>query len=120
VIHYYDRDGKELDGVLAWAEKFEEDEYRFLRVEDVEGPDGRPYRVSTIWEGIDKRLFQDQEELLIFQTGAFLLNDAKDSFEGMVGEWMWPTESEALAGHETVVDQIMAGAVGANDIDEGL
>lgn len=122
MIRYYDRDGKELDGVLEWASKFEDAKYRFIQVDDVKGPDGRSYRVSTIWEGVDKRLYEDQEELLLFQTGAFLLKEVDEDgfggFEGMVGEWLWPTEFKAFEGHQVIVDQVACGAIGANGEEE--
>lgn len=93
----YDRDGKPLT-LEQWCELIEHNP-NYKRVELTEVG---PYRVSTVWLGLDHR-FGRNGPPLIFETTVF--TSARDCGEDC---WRYTTEEDARAGHWRVVAEVTA------------
>lgn len=94
---FYDRDGNEIEGgVLAWAEMYENHDYRRIARDDIPGG----FTVSTIWQGFEPTgLLHPGMPGNIFQTVVFRDKEVLDVLR-------WATEKEALEGHKALVQQV--------------
>lgn len=93
MTRYVDKDGKPLT-LLAWANKFEDIEYRILGNCQIEG-----YRVSTAWYGFDLNMGQQPPQY--FETCVF-----KDGAQ--VHCFRTTTKDEAMAKHTELIEELMA------------
>src|SRR5262245_30730766 len=98
-MHYYDRNGKEIDQD-QWIE-LTRDEYRRIGWTRV-----GPYLVSTVWIGIDMAMPITMPRVtrpLIFETMVFEVNaEGKLDHTRDMDDFMqrYPTEEIAIQGHE--------------------
>jgi len=93
-VRYYDRQGKPMGEVLAWAKKLEDPTYKL--VAKTELPNG--VMISTVWLGLDHSF--RKRPPLIFETMVFGENAA----QGDQYQERYTTEALALIGHQTAVD----------------
>ena len=89
----YDRQGKPLADVEAWAELHSDLDY--CRIAETILPDGT--WVSTVWLGLDHNFIGGPP--LIFETMVF---PQKDVFTEL-DQARYSTEGEAIVGHEVMV-----------------
>jgi len=92
--YYFDRQGKPVIDVLAWARLHQDRAYKTVAFSEL--PNGRT--VSTVWLGINHN-FADDGPPIIFETmvfSAFGMSDDLDMDR-------YATEDEARAGHERMV-----------------
>jgi hypothetical protein len=95
---YFDRAGTPID-VWAWA-KLLEDELDIRRVAlDFIGP----YRISTVWLGLDHQ-FLPGGPPLIFETMVFALDEENDGLDCA----RYSTEPQAVVGHAAMVARYRA------------
>lgn len=99
------RDGTTTTETLKWAEKYEDNEYRRVRLDEWKSASGTFWRVSTIWEGMLSLGLGDGRPRT-FETAIFRDDD-------LVGEMHHGTEAEALAAHEGIVNTLAE----TNDVD---
>lgn len=96
---YYDRKGKEMD-VTSWAKKCNDLDYKIVKQESV----GK-YFISTVWIGLNMKLFRGQP-IEIFETMIFLQSQdeaEKNASDLHLYQDRYATETEAFAGHEKAV-----------------
>lgn len=93
----YDRQGKPITDLLAWAKLLENESYKRV-AEDQIGP----YWVSTVWLGLDHN-HSIKGSPLIFETMVFGPGE-DDIFCDR-----YSTEQEAAEGHVDVVNQLRDG-----------
>ena len=99
---YYDKQGKPLDGALAWARLFEDGSYRHV-AEDFVVRGNHPVRVSTVYLGLDHQYGDGPP--LIFETMVF-----GGVFDGE--QERYSTLEQAQAGHAAMVQRV-SGKPGA-------
>lgn len=99
---YYDRKGKRLE-LWEWAELFEDQNYRFLRKDEV-----GDLLISTIWVGVDLSGSGFENEgtgfEAMFETCVFVFEHS-EALGKVIERRRWATEAEALAGHKTVLKE---------------
>ncbi len=90
---YYDKDGQVIDGLLVWARRFEDNDYK--RVAQDKLADG-DIVISTVWLGLDHSWGVGPP--LIFETMIF---------GGPDDQWQdrYTTLEQAQAGHKRVVEE---------------
>lgn len=102
---FYDRAGKPLADVLAWARLFHDADYQKVAYEEV-----GTYEVSTMWLGVDHAMRQDPHyrnpHPVIFET---LVVGGGQAIEIQ----RYRTEAEAALGHVEVVKRYQELADGA-------
>lgn len=103
-LRYYGRDGSPLN-LAAWCALLEDDDYRHVAKTEV-----GPYLVSTIWLGLDHNFFGTGPPI-IFETLVF-----GPEFSGEIDGRRYPTEADALAGHEEFVTLIRSTKLDAEDV----
>lgn len=91
---YYDRKGQPIS-LRRWGELHSDYDYKVL-AKDIVGIS----EVSTVWLGIDHGWEQDSPPI-IFETMIFVGPHDEEC-------WRYPTEVEALAGHEMVKAMLVA------------
>lgn len=96
MTRYYDRQGQPIQETLAWAKKFEDQEYQ--RVAETTLANGR--RVSTVWLGLNHSLL-DTGPPLIFETMVF----PKEGEYSELDCERYSTEEEARTGHQHLCDK---------------
>lgn len=92
MVLFFDRDNQPLE-LMDWAMKFEEEEYRKVALDVVDG-----VVISTIWVGFDGH---DDVDPQIFETMLFT--------EAMIpygDRWMYATEMQALTAHAKLVKDV--------------
>lgn len=98
-MSYFDRTGKPI-GMVEWSNLFQDKSYQIVQQDRVdpteEQPEGR-ILVSTVWLGLDHNFGGGTP--LIFETMVFggILDQECDRY---------PTEEQALAGHEKMLEQV--------------
>lgn len=86
---YFDREGRELADVFAWASLFEDFKYRIV----AQQPLGKSVWVSTVWEGLAEPLFRrDDTPPRVFETAVFVGGR-------LVERTRSASQAEALADH---------------------
>jgi hypothetical protein len=103
---FYDRQGRPLPNVLAWAKLFEDVEYQVVAQEDVLGSTGEMAWVSTVWLGIPQNLsaLEGYGPPIIFETAIF------ESPRKLISIWArYATERAAQDGHKLAVQAIADG-----------
>ena len=92
---FFDRQGRPID-VLAWAQKFEDRDYRFIAEWEMQD-----WRVATIWIGLDNGIgFLFGAPPAIFETAVFSLGAEDSVYDGQA---RYATEEAARAGHDQAV-----------------
>lgn len=94
VLKFYDRDGKPLEEVFAWADLYSDLDYRIVRHTIVRQADrlGVVLDVGTVWVGHDLS-FGASPSPLIFET--MIMRDGRVGYEIE----RWTTETAARNGH---------------------
>ncbi len=100
---HWDRQGNPLD-TLAWAELYENHNYRQVALTTVTTPAGQEVKVSTVWMGLDQG-FGATRQPLIFETAVFLPG-VGDYYDGV---WRCATEQQAREGHRRIVQALQRG-----------
>lgn len=95
---YFDRQGNELQ-LMDWGDKCEDMNYKVVKQDQV----GK-YFVSTVWVGLNMRLFRGAPPL-IFET-MVLMDEADQEDEFYFYQKRYSTEQEALMGHEEVLSLV--------------
>lgn len=90
---YFDKNGDPM-ALMEWASKFEDMDYKVVAFDD-----GKVYRVSTVWLGLDHNFAGDGPPL-IFESMVFPLSSYEDQ-----ACRRYSTEAEALAGHAELVSE---------------
>lgn len=101
---FYDKEGRPIP-LMVWASLFGDWEYKCV-AETYVGP----YRVSTIWLGLDHDFFRTGRPL-IFEMMVFGPEGASD-----VDCRRYTTEADALAAHEETVTVIRATVQTVEDV----
>jgi hypothetical protein len=91
MFEFFDREGKPIDDVLAWAKLHSDEKYR--RVDETTLSDGT--WISTVWLGVNHRFLKDGPPL-IFETMVFKSGDSIDVDQ-------YATEADAIKGHRDMV-----------------
>ena len=100
-LGWFDRDGNAIDLMQAAMLRLD-DKYAIVAQDDVLTGDGRTMWVSTVWLGLDHG-YGRSEQPIIYETMVFV--------RGMSDEYCqrYTTAELALAGHQLVVSQLLAG-----------
>lgn len=100
---WFGRDGQPLDTETANRLLGDMDYKRvgLTQITSSSDPDV-DFTVSTVWLGLNHRLFGDGPPVL-FETMAFGGGEAQDQTQ-----WRWGTEAEARAGHVEIVASVAA------------
>jgi len=98
LIYFYDRDGKPIDA-LRFGELFENLKYRVIAQDHV-----NDITVSTVWLGLDHRLWGDGPPL-IFETMVFNVADLDHPGHDLEMR-RYSTESEAREGHRQLLELV--------------
>lgn len=107
MIHYYDRQGKEL-GLFEWAALMGDLAYRIV----AENYDLGGWCVRTLWQGLDHNImaaFAAPSVPITFESVVWAPKDARAEDREWASEmpmWRYPTEAAALAGHEQLVAEV--------------
>jgi hypothetical protein len=112
---FYDRQGRPLPNVLAWAKLFEDVEYQVVAQEDVLGSTGEMAWVSTVWLGVPQNLsgLEGYGPPIIFETAIFRSGEDVEIWD------RYATEQAALDGHRFLI-QTMTDGVTLSDDDPPL
>jgi hypothetical protein len=100
---YYDKTRQRIS-LMQWAELFENQEYSQVAETHI-----GPYRVSTIWMGLDHGWRQGRP--LIFETMVFGPEGGHD-----IDCRRYSTEADALAGHDETVTLVRATIQSVEDV----
>ena len=125
---YYDKNGKPIDDVLAWAELLRNPEYQIVKQTRI----GK-YFISSVWLGLD-HFFRGPSpfssgtaplifETMIFADGTNLVAAMRPSFFAFADEtekhtvdpfdlqrWRYSTQQETLEHHNQLVAEVTATA----------
>jgi hypothetical protein len=99
-LTYTFRDGTTTQDVIAWALKYEDNDYRHVKYDEIHTDEG--LAVSTIWQGLP--VFPDSPPE-IFSTAVLSL--ARGQI--VIWEVRTGTEEQALAVHGDLVQSIYLG-----------
>lgn len=89
---YYDKDGQPIDQ-STWGRLFQNRDYKVIQQDVVNGQ-----FISTVWLGINHAM--SDERIAIFESMVFP-EDSMSEEECV----RYATESEALAGHQTLLEK---------------
>jgi hypothetical protein len=95
---FFGRDGEPLPP-RSWMELFEDPDYRIVKNEYVTPT----LQISTIWQGIDMSHSLGFKPPEIFETIVFSYG-GEDSGRREIHCCHYPTESDAMAGHEKLAE----------------
>lgn len=98
----YDRKTRPMD-MDTWRDVFGNDDARLVRQTTI-----APWRVSTIWLGIDRSYGGSDGPPLIFETVVFEDVGGVVSLDGFRLEWLWSYERQARLGHRDVATFVRA------------
>ncbi len=93
--NYYDWDGNPIDGVMEWAKKCEDPDYKRVALDRVGDKE-----VSTVWLGLDHNFGNGPP--LIFETMVF-------GDDGEEDVRRYSTKDEAERGHARIVASLRGG-----------
>lgn len=96
-VDYYDKEGNPMT-TAEWVNAFEDREFKQVALTTI-----GPYRVSTVWLGLDHR-FSGNGPPLIFETMTF--TDDNDNLGNRV--WRYSTITKARMGHKAACRLIKA------------
>jgi len=104
---YYTRAGTPIDNGADVEAMLADRAGRRVAEDRLVGPDGVWCKVSTVFLVLDHSFSWDPDAPpLLFETMIFLDRDAPGVEDQ--AQWRYPTEAEAVAGHQKVVDDVVA------------